>query len=251
MGAWGTAIFSDDVAADVRDLFTDYVADGMDPKEATDRAIAESLKDAEDDDEIVVWLALAATQWKIGRLIATVRDRAIKIIDSGEDLKRWNESSKSDIKSRTKHLADLRAQLLTPPSPPKKLKRYKKSTTDFQPGDVFLYRLTARTSMRFAVLRLWSDRGGTYTSICMLGKDDGKPFRKQSLTSKDAAETRFHMLTQEPTELITIERRGVKLPRWVTTQNYQWPKARFSFYLTWKEVPDKIRYVLRNRTTRS
>jgi hypothetical protein len=30
MGTWGTAILSDDLAADVRDVFTDFVAVGLD-----------------------------------------------------------------------------------------------------------------------------------------------------------------------------------------------------------------------------
>ena len=43
----------------------------------------------DEDEACVFWLALAATQSKLGRLIDLVRDRAIEIIDSGADLRRW------------------------------------------------------------------------------------------------------------------------------------------------------------------
>src|SRR5262245_32153824 len=105
MGVLGTAIFSDDLAADVRDAFTDYVAQGLNAAAATEKLIAESASSLEDDEEApVFWLALAATQWKLGRLIDNVRDRALQVIDSGEDLRRWKESDKSTIEKRKKQL---------------------------------------------------------------------------------------------------------------------------------------------------
>src|SRR5713101_9254352 len=97
MGAWGTAIFSDDTAADTRDTFTDFVAQGLTPGEATKRLLAESADIlADEDDACVFWLALAGTQWKLGRLIDRVRDRALKIIDYGVDLRRFQENSKTE-----------------------------------------------------------------------------------------------------------------------------------------------------------
>lgn len=122
MGAWGTPIFSDDTAADTRDAFTDFIAEGMPPADATDRLIAESADIlADDDDSAVFWLALAATQWKLGRLLDSVRDRAIEIIDSGADLRRWEENPKAEIKQRKTHLEKLRIQLLSPLPKPIKL----------------------------------------------------------------------------------------------------------------------------------
>jgi hypothetical protein len=162
MGVWGTAIFADDTAADTRDHFTDLAAEGLSAEEATKRLIAESAEVLEDDDEAMIfWLALAATQWKLGRLTYKVRTKALKIIDSGRDLKRWKENTKSDIKQREKHLAKLREQLLGPELPEKKLRRVKKITTDFKPGDIASYKLDEHRSIQFAVLSLSTDRGGT------------------------------------------------------------------------------------------
>ena len=55
MGAWGTAIFSDDTAADTRDAFTDFIADGLTPPQATDRLIRESADILEDKDDAGVF----------------------------------------------------------------------------------------------------------------------------------------------------------------------------------------------------
>jgi hypothetical protein len=67
MGVSGTSVFSDDLAADTRDTFTDYIAEGLGAVEATDRLVAESADALDDEDDAnVFWIALAATQWKFG-----------------------------------------------------------------------------------------------------------------------------------------------------------------------------------------
>src|SRR5579863_1287880 len=92
MGAWGPALFSDDTACDIRDEYRELIADGLDDAEAT-RRILESNADAmEDEDEAtVIWLALAVTQSKLGRLDPAVAGRALQIIDDGADVGRWAE----------------------------------------------------------------------------------------------------------------------------------------------------------------
>lgn len=213
MGAWGTPIFSDDTAADTRDAFTDFVAEGLTPAEATDRLIAESgdiLADQEDAN--VFWLALAAAQWKLGRLVDSIRDRAIAVIDSGDDLRRWQDNPKAEINQRKKHLAKLREQLLSPQPKPKKLKRFLKSSTDFKAGDVAAFQLNEATAIRFFVYEIWGDRGGTYTNICLLGVEDGKQWRKETLGYADLLGPHYNMLSHEPVDSIIILCRGFPLP---------------------------------------
>ena len=63
MGAWGTALFSDDTACDVRDSYIDLVGDGLSGPEATKGLLREWSASLNDPDESpVFWLALAATQ---------------------------------------------------------------------------------------------------------------------------------------------------------------------------------------------
>ena len=150
MGTCGTAIFADDVAADVRDHWRRLVADGLAPDQATGRlesAWSDSLQDP--DEEPVFWLALAAAQWETGRLLDRVRSAALEIIDTGGDLERWEEPA--DRRRRTKVLENLRAKLVGPQRRPVKLRRPHVQTTMFEPGDVFSYR---RADGKIALFRV-------------------------------------------------------------------------------------------------
>jgi hypothetical protein len=247
MGTWGTAIFADDTAADVRDHFTDLVAEGLDAAAATKRLMREFKEIFNDEDETAVfWLALAATQSRLGRLTKETRDKAIRIIDSGEDLPSWRHCSSSQINQRKKNLAKLRQQLFGPQPEPKKLQRRKKSTTRFKPGDVAAYRLSDKISVRFCVLHVWGDLGGRYSEICLLGLEESTPFKKNVLKLKDTLGPHFTMLMQEPEDRITMLRRGVKVPK-------QDPRA-FRAWLNlpvdghncfWRDFPDTLRRILR------
>jgi hypothetical protein len=245
MGAWGTPIFSDDTAADTRDVFTDFIAEGLTPAEATDRLIAEST-DILADKEVanVFWLALAATQWKLGRLLDTVRDRAIATIDSGDDLRRWQDNPKSEINQRRKHLAKLREQLLSAQPKPKKLKPVVKSSTDFKAGDVAIFRFAELVAVRFVVYEVWGDRGGSYANICLLGIDDSKPWKKAAIGYADMLGPHFSMMSHEPVDLITIVFRGVFLPvqrdicRAWTDQTVE------GHAVTWEEFAEELPSVL-------
>ena len=88
MGTWGTAIFADDVASDVRGDFRNFLADAQSLHPATD-AIVEAYGARFDDlsTDTAFWLGLALTQWRMGRLDPRVKDAALQIIDGGLDLK--------------------------------------------------------------------------------------------------------------------------------------------------------------------
>ena len=193
MGVWGTAVFSDDLAADTRDALTDFIAGGLTTEEATQRLVSESADILSDeDDSTVFWLAVAATQSKLGRLMDSTRDKAVQIIDSGTDLRRWGDASTTEINQRQKHLAKLREKLPGPQPKPRKPTRTEKSSTDFQAGDVAVFHLDNRTSVRFCVLRIWGDRGGRYADICLLGLDDDKPPKIRALSLSDTLGPTLH-----------------------------------------------------------
>ena len=60
MGTWGTGLYHDDTALDVKDRFEEMLKRGMTPEEATAK-IVEMDREllADKDDQIVFWLALA------------------------------------------------------------------------------------------------------------------------------------------------------------------------------------------------
>ncbi|MDC7259446.1 MULTISPECIES: hypothetical protein [unclassified Shinella] len=83
-------MFQDDTACEVRDAFVDLIADGFSDEEATAELVRQWGTPGFDPDEYsIFWIALAATQFSNGRLVADVRQRAIDIIDAGEEPQRF------------------------------------------------------------------------------------------------------------------------------------------------------------------
>ena len=100
MGTWGVAVFSDDLAADLRDEFRDLIGEGLSSTEAVDKLLGEYASSLEDDNEkSVFWIALAAAQWKLGRLEERTKKEALSLIATGEDLKALGRPEGSQEKS--------------------------------------------------------------------------------------------------------------------------------------------------------
>jgi hypothetical protein len=198
MGAWGAGVFSDDTACDVRDNYLDLIGDGMSGVEATKKLLHEWSGTLDDPDEgPVFWLALAATQWKNGRLEDLVLQRALIIIDSGTDLARWEANSRN-YKARQKVLENLRAQLTSPQPPEKRISKRFRHSNDWPVGDLISYQLVSRRLVLFRVIGHHSDKGGT-APICELldWVGDKLPKTLVTLGVRSGAESRpGHPLTQ-------------------------------------------------------
>ncbi len=143
MGAWGTAIFSDDFACDVRDDYIKQIIKGKSNEEATEIIKKSMMPESGDEDYPVFWIALAVTQWKKGRLLPEVRDMAIALIESGDDLIRWEEEPPKQYKKREAALEKAKQTLLSPMPPAKKIPVPSWMKSDpWQKGDVLSYKIT-------------------------------------------------------------------------------------------------------------
>jgi hypothetical protein len=138
MGSWDAAIFSDDLAADVRTQYRELLEDGVADDEATGRVI-ESYGHLDADEEHVLWLALAATQSSLGRLDDQIRERALGVIDTGRGLEPWEEAGPKALAKRKALLARLRDQLTSPQPKRKPVRRPWRYVTDLEPGDVLSF----------------------------------------------------------------------------------------------------------------
>jgi hypothetical protein len=112
MGAWGTGLFDDDLANDMRDLWGDRIAQGSSAVEAS-TAIRENFEQdcAEDyDDGPVFWLVLASLQQGAETLQPDVRDRALASIT--QNAEKWHsETDPSTAAERDNVLTALRTRL--------------------------------------------------------------------------------------------------------------------------------------------
>lgn len=141
IGDWGTAIFSDDLACDVRDDYKYLLGEGYD----NDKAIEILMKDYNEllndpDDCPVFWLALATTQWKLGRLRDDIKRKAIEIIENNNDLNRWRWADNVKLKEKRRIVLEkLKKQLNTPQCSIKKVSKVFKQYTNFKMGDIICY----------------------------------------------------------------------------------------------------------------
>ncbi|RPD43427.1 hypothetical protein [Paracnuella aquatica] len=162
MGTFGTAIFSDDFACDIRDEFKELIGKGMTSEEATKFMIASNSDSLSDEDEgSVFWLSLAAIQWKTGRLLEDVKQKAIEVINTGSDLKRWeDEGDEKLVAKRQRELVKLKEQLLSPQPAQKIIAKVYKEFTSFEVGDVFSYAHSSGKYALFRVIGHFVDNGG-------------------------------------------------------------------------------------------
>lgn len=167
MGAWGPGIFSDDTACDIRDDYREYLGQGLAGEQATARILGEYKSFLADPyDAGVVWLALAATQWKHARLEPDTLAQALHVIDSGVGLQRWTAGTK-DYAKRKAALEKLRTQITSPQPAAKKVRRRVKCECDWQIGEMVAYRLLSGKKIVFRAIDHYNDKGGTYP-VCEL-----------------------------------------------------------------------------------
>ena len=161
MGAWGTALYSDDTACDVRDSYRDLIGDGLSGPQATDTLLREWRDALSDIDEAsVFWLALADTQWRCGRLEQRVKQKALDIIENRSDLRRWEEDAKL-LDKRVAVLLRLRTQLVSRQPPERAIAKRYRDTCDWQVGEIISYLLPSEKLLLLRVIGHHRDKGGT------------------------------------------------------------------------------------------
>ncbi len=120
MSAWGTGLFSNDTSCDVRDDYVQNLKHGLSAEEACQKVLAR-YGDLLAHTEIacLVYLALADTAWRYGRLDQALKDKALSLLQSGGDVDVWERDAPDHVASRRKALQALEARLHTPQTPEK------------------------------------------------------------------------------------------------------------------------------------
>jgi len=144
MGAWGTAISSNDTFADTYGSFFDLYNDGLDVKQISKILIDRNKQTIEDpEDSNNFWFALAKAQWECKQLNSELFEIVKQIIESGADLNVWREldAEPKDIVKRKialdKFLADIQTE--KPKAKSRKKKVIKQPV--FEKGDCLTFKL--------------------------------------------------------------------------------------------------------------
>lgn len=144
MGAWGTAISSNDTYADIYGEFFDLYNEGLDVAEISKKLIANNQETINDkDDSNNFWFALAKAQWECNQLDKDIFERVKNVVETGADLEVWRQldADEKDIKKRKasldKFLADLKTE--RPKAKPRKKKIIRQPV--FDKGDCLTFKL--------------------------------------------------------------------------------------------------------------
>ena len=155
---WGTGLFSDDVACDIRDHYRQLLEDSVEDSAAM-RLTLEKFAGYLEEPDSVALIAFAVTQSKLGRLEPDVRDRALAIIDAGADLAVWDRENPKLVPKRRAVLEKARAQLTGPQPARRRLRPPKRVLSGLAAGDVLALALPRRVAL-LHVVRVRSHRLG-------------------------------------------------------------------------------------------
>src|SRR2546423_9451204 len=117
MGAWGAGLYSSDMAADVRAVIKSALRIPFDEDRIVD-CERRAADDPGSEDHATFWLVLADQFEKRGVAHAPTREKAITIIDRGDDLMMMEKlgMKPADLRKRGSKLAELRARLAAAPT---------------------------------------------------------------------------------------------------------------------------------------
>lgn len=143
MGAWGTGLYQDDVADDIKNDYINKQKAGKSEEVALKEILDEN--DAvfeEDDDKYAAWFALADTMWKYGRLTEEVKQKALEVVEEEKNCieERWQD--RKDVLKRMQVLSNLREQLVSEQPIKKRISVHKPYITKWKPKDVYQYKIT-------------------------------------------------------------------------------------------------------------
>jgi hypothetical protein len=167
MGTWGAGLFSDDLAVDVRDEYRGYLEKGLDGPAATERVIKAFGSSQEGDEAPTFWLALAATQWRYGRLQDDVKARALGFIEDGSDAARFSSDAKL-LRERRRVLEKLKTQLTGPQKTASRVKAPAPIVCPWDAGDVIVYRSEAGLAAVFHVQGVIRDSDVQFPMVSVL-----------------------------------------------------------------------------------
>ena len=189
MGCWGSGLYQNDAACDVKDAYIGFLEEGLSNSEAYTKTLEKCQGYIGYPDEPLLWLALAETQWRLGRLTPEVKEKAMEWIEKGAGIELWEES-KSGGAAWKKTIEKLKIKLDSPIPKEKKIRKPEEIDMNlWNVNDVYAYQFHGKEAQEHGF-------GGKYMLIQKIG--EGKGFTK-------GLKMRVHVLDKIFDELPTID----------------------------------------------
>ena len=156
MGIWGTKLYENDLALDLKEEYIEKLKSGIENKEALEQIKQEYKEEIEDnDEETVFWMVLADTMWNLGKMTDEVKNKALQSIK--KDLKKWEQESENskDIVKREKELEKLKNKLNSEMPKEKKFRQQNpnkiKNKYIWNIGDIYAYQLKGEKAKKLGL----------------------------------------------------------------------------------------------------
>lgn len=135
MGTWGTGIFQNDIADDVKTDYINKLKMGKSDEDALSEIISENSDFLNDpEDSLDFWFALASILYDYGRLTEKVKSQAITLLESDKDSERWTEK---ENKKRKIELEKLKTKMYSEIPPRKKVAVTKRFVCPWKRNDIY------------------------------------------------------------------------------------------------------------------
>jgi hypothetical protein len=189
MGVWGTGLYDNDTASDLRDMVRALARLPFTPEEIVEKLRAEFAPADSNPghfDHATFWIALADQLAKCGIEYEPARAKALRLIDEESHLRafRAGGASEADLRAHARALAKVRERLVTGQSGQKQRRILKKPQTYvFELGDVVAYPTSRGRAINpyvgpkewatFAALEKWEPDGWQAIVVVERGREFG------------------------------------------------------------------------------
>lgn len=131
MGSWGTKLYQNDLAQDLKEEYRTYLKIGYSDLEVENMMIDSFEEEfSEKENERIFWLVLADQEFKLGRLSTKVKGKALNYLENTE----------------TKELVELKNRIESEPLQRKKLGKFYMKRSLYNVGDILAYKIKTSSS---------------------------------------------------------------------------------------------------------
>lgn len=149
MGTWSTKLYGNDTTSDVRDTYIECLRRTENDEDAYRMTLNEYHELIGTDEEALFWFALADTQWKLGRLMSSVKKNALNFISEFRNMVSEQLNVKQ-VASWNRTLESLSSQLNSPMPLRKKISPHKAfDRNPWNVGDLYAYRFLSKKSQSY------------------------------------------------------------------------------------------------------
>lgn len=146
LGFWNATLYSNDIACDVRDSYIEFLEKQLSNKDAYKKTYEEYIELIGTDEEPLFWYSLADTQWKLGRLMPIVKEKALFFIQQKGGLSLW-ENNLRNVSKWEKEIRKLKIKISSPMPPEKKFPKPIEFTRNpWNTGDIYAYQFHTEKS---------------------------------------------------------------------------------------------------------